>query len=402
MLAAVVGGNLQGTEAVYLSKKAGWEVLLIDKSPVVPASGLCDYFIQLDVTSGKNIGSALKGVDLVIPALENEDALISLDHWTKAESLPFAFDLEAYSISCSKLKSDRLFARNKVPIPQPWPNCGFPVVAKPNVGSGSHGVMVCREEACLRRYVKEAPADIVLQEFVQGPSYSIEVLGVPGRYIPLQVTELKMDENYDCKRVLAPTELSDSLTSDFERIANVLANALGLRGLMDVEVILHEDQLKVLEIDARLPSQTPTTVFWSTGINMVEMLGDLFIKGTCKRLDDSIPGKGVIYEHIQVSPDKLKFAGEGIMSGVAPLRIQSDFFGADEAITNYTPDCDEWVATLIICDKNRAGAREKRNRVIADIQRHFNIEVYRDPSSMENAKGMKDFKFYHNPNKKIC
>ena len=33
MLAAVVGGNLQGTEAVYLSKKAGWEVLLIDKKP---------------------------------------------------------------------------------------------------------------------------------------------------------------------------------------------------------------------------------------------------------------------------------------------------------------------------------------------------------------------------------
>jgi pyrrolysine biosynthesis protein PylC len=33
VLAAVVGGNLQGTEAVYLSKKAGWEVLLIDKKP---------------------------------------------------------------------------------------------------------------------------------------------------------------------------------------------------------------------------------------------------------------------------------------------------------------------------------------------------------------------------------
>ena len=387
MLAAVVGGNLQGTEAVYLSKKAGWEVLLIDKNPVAPASGLCDRFIQFDVTSEKQLGNALKGVELVIPALENEAALISLDRCTKAENIPFAFDLEAYSISSSKLKSDRLFARNKVPIPRSWPNCGFPVVAKPDVGSGSHGVMVFREEVCLQKYLENAPADVVLQEFIQGPSYSIEVLGVPGQYTSLQVTDLKMDEKYDCKRILAPTDLSDSLTSDFERLANTLANALGLRGLMDVEVILHENELKVLEIDARLPSQTPTTVYWSTGINMVRMLGDLFTNGTCKRPKYLTPGKGVIYEHIRVSQNMLKVSGERIMSGVAPLRIQTDFFGADEAITNYTPDCDEWVATLIVCEKDRDGAKEKRNRVIAGIQRHFNIEIYRDSSPMENAKG---------------
>jgi pyrrolysine biosynthesis protein PylC len=387
VLAAVVGGNLQGTEAVYLSKKAGWEVLLIDKNPVAPASGLCDRFIQFDVTSEKQLGNALKGVELVIPALENEAALISLDRCTKAENIPFAFDLEAYSISSSKLKSDRLFARNKVPIPRSWPNCGFPVVAKPDVGSGSHGVMVFREEVCLQKYLENAPADVVLQEFIQGPSYSLEVLGVPGQYTPLQVTGLEMDENYDCKRVLAPTDLSDALTSEFEGIADTLAHAIELRGLMDVEVILHEGVLKVLEIDARLPSQTPTAVFWSTGLNMVRMLGDLFVSGSRMRPKEPIHSKGVIYEHIQVSPNMLKFTGEGIMSRGTPLRIQSNFFGADEAITNYTPNYDEWVATLIVCEKDRDAAMEKRNRVIADIQGHFNIEMFWDPSSMKNAKG---------------
>ncbi len=388
MLAAVVGGNLQGTEAVYLSKKAGWEVLLIDKNPVVPASGLCDRFIQLDVTSEKQFGNHLKGVDLVIPALENEAALISLKHWTRAEGIPFAFDSEAYSISSSKLKSDRLFARMDVPTPRPWPECGFPVLAKPNVGSGSHGVMVFREADSLQRYLKDAPNDIILQGFVQGHSYSIEVLGVPGQYTPLQVTDLSMDEKYDCKRILAPTDLSDSLTSDFERLADTLANALGLRGLMDIEVILHENELKVLEIDARLPSQTPTTVYWSTGINMVRMLGDLFTNGTCKRPKYLTSGKGIIYEHIRVSQNILEVAGEGIMSGVAPLRIQTDFFGADEAITNYIPDGDEWVATLIVCGKDRNGAAEKRNRVIAEIKRHLNIEIYRDSSPRENANNL--------------
>jgi pyrrolysine biosynthesis protein PylC len=387
MLAAVIGGNLQGTEAAYLSKKAGWDVLLIDKNPVVPAAGLCDLFVQLDVTSEKYLRNALKGVDLVIPTLENKDALISLERWTKAEGLPFVFDLESYTISSSKLKSDRLFDQLNVSIPLPWPECGFPVIVKPNVGSGSHGVKVLCDEASLQSYVKDTPEDIVLQGFVPGPSYSIEVLGVPGQYNAFQVTDLIMDEKFDCKRILAPTDLSESLIADFERIAHTLANSLGLCGLMDVEVILHENELKVLEIDARLPSQTPTTVYWSTGINMVELLGELFLNGTCGPCQCPIPSKAVIYEHIKVEPHILKVAGERVMSGVQPLRVQTDFFGADEAITNYSPSCDEWVATLIVCEKDRRSAKKKRNQVIADIQQHFNIEIYQDASPMENTKG---------------
>ena len=60
MLVAVVGGNLQGVEATYLAKKAGWEVVLIDRRSIVPASGLCDRFIRLDVTGGENLSKTLK------------------------------------------------------------------------------------------------------------------------------------------------------------------------------------------------------------------------------------------------------------------------------------------------------------------------------------------------------
>ena len=45
MLVAIIGGNLQGVEAAYLARKAGCEVLVIDRKPVVPASGLCDRFV---------------------------------------------------------------------------------------------------------------------------------------------------------------------------------------------------------------------------------------------------------------------------------------------------------------------------------------------------------------------
>ena len=49
MKAAIVGGKLQGTEAVYLAALAGIESILIDKNPEVPASGFCDEFVCGDI-----------------------------------------------------------------------------------------------------------------------------------------------------------------------------------------------------------------------------------------------------------------------------------------------------------------------------------------------------------------
>ena len=58
---AVAGGKLQGVEAAYLAHKAGWEVLLLDREDHVPASGLCDRFIQVDVTGDADVAGLLEG-----------------------------------------------------------------------------------------------------------------------------------------------------------------------------------------------------------------------------------------------------------------------------------------------------------------------------------------------------
>ena len=132
MLAAVAGGNLQGVEAAYLAQKAGWDVLVIDRKPKVPASGLCHSFTQLDMASENDLAHALNGVDLVIPALENEAALTALERVTRNSGIPYAFDSAAYAISSSKVRSDKLFKQIGAPTPASWPGCRFPVVAKPD------------------------------------------------------------------------------------------------------------------------------------------------------------------------------------------------------------------------------------------------------------------------------
>ena len=387
MRVAIVGGKLQGVEAVYLAKKAGWEVVLVDKNFEVPAAELCDQFYSLDVTKVVEWIPFLKGIDLIIPALENQEALDSLIRTAKYANVPLLFDEDAYEISSSKLRSNAMFAVTGVPAPTPWPECGFPIIVKPSDASGSKGVILIKSALEFQRLLaKKDLSNWVIEEYLEGPSYSLEVIGFSGVYKVLEITELQMDESYDCKRVVSPASLSDKLKAEFEQLSLGLARSLNLNGIMDIETILHRGQLKVLEIDARLPSQTPIAVYHSSGINMLEILGKAFVQGKPWQAFNVLEKRGVIFEHIHVLDDNLETSGEHIMADVGPLHLYPDFFSADEALSSYSPGKTEWVATLIITGEDCQAAWDKRGIVLQEIMKEFGIRHYSDRDPV-----MKDF-----------
>lgn len=381
MRVAVVGGKLQGVEACYLARKAGWQVRLIDGRPDAPARGLCDEFIVKNIETTDGLEQAFGGIDLILPALEDPKALEVLHRFSLASGRPLAFDPRAYRVSSSKLMSDRLFAELEIPAPAPWPRAGFPLLVKPSGGSGSRGVHIIRSADQLRAEFPdgEAAGGWVAQEYLPGPSYSLEVLAAGGGARCFQVTDLFMDADYDCKRVTAPTELCPRLVAEFERIGLALAEAVDLQGLMDVEVILNGGRLNVLEIDARLPSQTPTAVFWSSGENLVQLLGEAACGRGTPAARASACTRAVVYEHVRVSPGRLEIGGEHLMAGADILRLHADFFGADEALTDYVPGRADWRATLIVTGRTRGEAWRRRCEVLSDVRRMFGLDRFVDP-----------------------
>ncbi len=384
MRVAIIGGRLQGLEAVYLARKAGYQTLLIDKDKNVPAAGLSDYFLCIDTLyaadSNKLKAALERDIDLIIPALENRGALEHLISLSALTGVPLAFDPAAYDLSSSKIKSDQLFAELGLPQPQPWPKGAFPYIAKPSAASGSEGVRLLENEAELQTFKAETtatPGQWVIQEYLVGPSYSIEVIGDGKRFIPLQVTDLYMDERYDCKRVVAPSGLNTAQQADFSALAVTIASRIGLLGIMDVEVILHDRQLKLLEIDARLPSQTPTAVYHSTGLNILELIASVFTGiGGPLQTPPSPPThpKAAIFEHLAVKNGFLQTTGEHIIASAGPLSHITGFYGADEALTNYQPGLNCWVATLIITAGSRKAASAKREVVVERIIREMNLK----------------------------
>jgi pyrrolysine biosynthesis protein PylC len=82
---------------------------------------------------------------------------------------------------------------------------------------------------------------------------------------------------------------------------------------MDVEAIDSPNGLKVLEIDARFPSQTPTAVYHSSGINLLQLLMKAFTEGV-EEIIQAPQNNYCIYEHLVLKDGKLFPIGEHILS----------------------------------------------------------------------------------------
>ena len=381
MKIAVVGGALQGMEAVYLSKRAGFETVVIDRKADAPALSLCDEPIVLnpleDPASARKV---FEGCDAIMPACEELDLLACLDEMASGMEVPLMFDRHAYEISCSKNRSNEVMASVGVPLPQPWPDCGFPVIVKPSGQSGSVGVSVAFDQEAVDKgleIVRGLGDEPVIQEFVHGKSVSVEVIGNGTTARSYVTTEVVLDSNYDCKMVRCNPDI---LPEEDDRLFGVygkdVAEAIGLSALMDVEAIMTPKGLRILEIDARIPSQTPAAIEAATGVNL---LAELVASSTGTEVAgrNASPGAS-IYRHVVFENGVLRSSGEKVFGKVRNPRIEEGLFGADRILTDYEPGKECWRGTIIVSASTATEAEAKSDAVISRMMDACSVESFED------------------------
>ncbi|UQZ89504.1 3-methylornithine--L-lysine ligase PylC [Deltaproteobacteria bacterium Smac51] len=361
----ILGGGLQGIEAAYLARQAGWATTMADGRSAPPGSGLADEFIHRRVSGSSDLDAVFKNCDIILPACEDRATLDLLADWSARTGQPVAFDPAAYHISSDKSLSRDLFIRSDTPIPRPWPEAAYPMIAKPANSSGSRGVRLLNDDADFKGLFPDGNVNgWIVEEYCPGPSFSLEVTGRPGAHHSWLTTALEMDEVYDCRQVHAPAGLSDEHEAEFRRISLNIARHLELTGLMDVEIIIAPQGIRVLEIDARLPSQTPIVVYWASGENLLARMLENFIT-----LPPSAPPpipRAVILEHVHVK-GSIIWPGEHIMAEAGPLSLEENFFGADWALTDRRPGRDDWAATLIITAADKPSVLAKRREIVSRL-----------------------------------
>ncbi len=382
MRLCIVGGALQGMEAVFLGHKAGYETIVIDRRAEAPALSICDEPHVLDPLEDPWEAMEIFGTcDAVLPACEEHDLLSALDRMLAGSGIRFLFDLRAYDTSQSKLESNELMTKVGVPLPGRWPECGFPVVVKPSSQSGSIGVSVAHSEEEIQAGLEKVSSlgdEPVIQEFVHGKSVSIEVIGDGKDARAYVTTEVVLDGGYDCKEVRCfPDILDGEQQAVFEDCSRRTAEALGLGALMDVEAILTPKGLRFLEIDARIPSQTPAAIYTATGINLLEQLvgsGRAPVRST---------GRSGIYWHLHFKDGVLRTTGEKEFSHVSEPRMDSGLFGSDDSITDYAPEKREWHGTFMVSGDTPREAEDRRLSVIRAIMEDCGTGSFVDAAPKE-------------------
>ncbi len=382
----IIGGKLQGTEALYLAKKAGFFTALADKNPNCIGRNLCDEFLCTNILDKeKEFVELLLWADFILPTIEDEEVLAIIKQLKKELEITVLFDFDAYEVTKSKIKSNELMERCGVLMPKDFKLAKPPFIAKPSVGSGSQGVVLINDQQQFNSFLEETcnGEGWVIQSYLTGRQYSIEVVGYPGNYKAYEVTELFMDMEYDCKRVFAPSGLPENAVKEFENIGINLARGLGLKGIMDVEAIYENGTFYILEIDARMPSQTPAAVYKARGINLLVELVNFF---SDKKINQTIKETKLFscYEHLLVTGEEIKGVGEHYVSISLPLKIQNGLFNSDECISDYSAGDERFVLTLINSGDSKEELCKKREEIREQIQKLKGKRLtYNDASPFE-------------------
>ena len=172
--------------------------------------------------------------------------------------------------------------------------------------------------------------------------------------------------------------MSAATLAALDATARRLAEGVGLAGVMDVEVMVAADGTpKVIEIDARLPSQTPAAVYHASDANIVALLAETF---AAERPPAVAVGarRGAVYEHVLVEDGRVEVLGEHIVAGAGPLRRCDGLYGADVVLTD-RPESgasrSRWVAVLMTRGATAAAARSRAAAAVARLADEHGLEL---------------------------
>lgn len=156
----------------------------------------------------------------------------------------------------------------------------YPCISKPTDNSGSRGVMLIHNETELKDAIGYSSSNgrsgsVIVEEYMQGPEVSVEIITIDGEPNVLQVTDklttgaphfVEMGHSQ-------PSRLDEKDLSKIRDLACRAVRAVGIEnGPAHVEIILTKEGPKMVELGARMGGDCITThlVPLSTGIDMIE------------------------------------------------------------------------------------------------------------------------------------
>ena len=227
-------------------------------------------------------------IDAIVTAATDKP-LVMMARVAKELNLPF-YSVETVQWSTDKFQMKERFELGGVPHAQgrliskveEAEGLVFPVIVKPRDNSGSRGVKLCRDKNELQISIDEALDNskldtVLVEEFIEGPEYSIESLHHDGKSEVIQFTEKKTTEfpyNVELGHI-QPANISDENKQKIREIISKIGKALNFVNCPShTELKINDRGIFVIETSPRLGGDyiTSTLTPLSTGVNLEDEL----------------------------------------------------------------------------------------------------------------------------------
>ena len=287
----IIGASVLQLPAILKAKELGFFVAVADFNPKAVGIPYADRYYNVSTIDEAGVtrvaqelqpdGIMTLATDMPMRAIAKACAACGLN----------GIDYETAVRATDKGEMIRAFAAHGVA--HPWyaiaedaaafeaaiADAAYPCILKPTDNAGSRGVVLCRSERELREGYAYAQREsrggaVILEEYLQGPEFSVEVICVDGEPHLLQVTDKLTTgaPHFVEMGHTQPTAQDADSRAQLEALACAAVRAVGIRtGPAHVEMILTPTGPKMVELGARMGGDCITThlVPLSTGVDMI-------------------------------------------------------------------------------------------------------------------------------------
>lgn len=262
-LVAITAGRWQ-KHGISEAKKAGIKVIAIDADPEAEGFQVADKYFCMNIDNHDAVIKTLRDLNINI---RGAVSFCSEAGMLLASCVRESFDLPGPRTELSRSMIDKGIQRsvwNKAGVPSPQfkifsdklaiqaeiPIFGFPSIIKPTDSSGSRGVTKLESlddnivDAVERAFHFSKSGEVILEKYMQGTEFTIEVFGVNGEIHVLAVTEKKKVEG--TRDTVARELVTSERTAEvIKRIVDTVINAFIALGYLEgpghAEAILMDD-----------------------------------------------------------------------------------------------------------------------------------------------------------------
>lgn len=272
------------------ARKMGLFTVGIDPCADATCKGCVDAFEVVGGQDFEGTSSVVEkyGIDAIVTAATDKP-LVMMAHIAEKYGFPF-YSIETAKWSTDKFKMKQRFMEGGVPCAKgrlvksvrEVEDFEYPVIIKPRDNSGSRGVKLCRSKEELEASMNEAfevskMETVLVEEFIEGPEYSIEGLHYDGKSEVIQFTEKKTTEfpyNVELGHT-QPANLMDKQKNAIREIVAKIGKAMKFENCPShTELKINERGIFVIETSPRLGGDyiTSTLTPLSTGVNLEDEL----------------------------------------------------------------------------------------------------------------------------------